>query len=1251
MTDAEIEATLKSASGQPLNPADYGMTPEELVELLKRASTEPDAQEKIRKAVTSSTGPVEDVPVTVASMLEKLDQRANKPGDTFTKGGLLPLSKNDRTGAVGLDITAGLPGSMINALTAPERVLTGEYNDVFTAPEGDYSEGDSAVNAKRWNDFIGEGLNMAGNITLGTAPIAEPVPNSLNIEFAIPARVKQAMSLRRAGQPPTAFEISTVDIHAPKNLKSLERPSDLYKTYALDDKQVLGDLAERAGIPNLSDMVNRIDQDTQNTALMRVNEALRTGKLTTANGQFDTSVMPPEILYRKYKALPKEQQVDADQYLKLRDYTDDLRLMQARGIRTAWAQGELATVGQSLQQIEQRTPIVKELAQGYRNITDQARQFLASGPNGMFSPKALQALNQERPNYVPIDITGVNPADPLLARIADANKSLEKASLSDWFLQARDLNSINGIDNRVDSFEILQDYVRNSLQHKMANDVRGEFIKQLQGSSRGKETIRELLPDEAGKYGDRVVNVYEGGEKKNFLTSKLQRDLLQFDPYIAKFPALYSLKRLFEVGTTGPLSVTFAPVTAIRDALTGSVLREKGLPAPGLFGTIAAIPEQFVPKMTRALSETLKQSTNALPFIDSATRQQLGATLANRYARSLYALSNEVGGIDASLMKSNIQSARGVWREVSRSLSDSTEKLPGVHTLGHSLKELAHGWDALFGAISDAPRFAVFKKAVNQGMNPSEAAVMARRIAGDTSRGGKPYLASGQRIQADVQNKGALAFAPQAAWLSAAARETLPYFNPAVQGLRRLATRLVADPVRTQLNAWKYVGLPGLAAYGWNEMLGKEYNDYAQQHRSDYDTAMNMYVGIPGLPPERGIEIPLGHEMTPWLSPWSAALYSLGRGDEDIKKTLMHRAAVILKNGSMIGYPQAGALLLNASGINPPQSILTPMDDVYQMREDNVGFLPENVEKLSRTMFGSISDMALMSAAAAHDGGPGAFFDELGWQVGKRLPIVKNLIGAKTAVNSFSPKSEEIYRKTAAFDKFLDVWDQHYGPHADLVQSKLTNKPDGMEMLDPVLGKLGPNVTPTPTNPVFKQFGDLVHSYMDTNDDGMSALKNREGAIKKQLDLLKGYTAGRRGEFKKYQEYIKDAPMNFDVAVEELNSRKGTMNSKEFNKAMKDLNSSLGEQAKAAQLLDDMKIDLSNRSDVMRLINKLEMDRYSIINQKAAVIKQLEDKLTQELNAAGILPAGVKFDIEKHLSPTVPMDFLDQPSQTQGKSP
>ncbi len=1222
------------------------MTEQELEELLKQA--EEDArkfnvlqplEDRIAKARAVTDLSDEELLALQAKAeadaagLEPVQpvQGPNLPTEEIKRSILLPVGINNKTGEKEL----ALPTAITEPVDAWKRF-------VDSARGQDFSEGVPETTDQQ----ISDAFTVGGTISMPSL-LGRGMPNDVFINplptTPVPKNVKLQMKTVKAPQPPTVRKVVEVNKNAPEDLKTLETAKDQYKAYILDEKTALSDIAERAGIPNLKDVKSLIDQDTQISGLMRVNESLKTGKLRSIGGEFNVEVSP-EQLFAKYKALPPGMQQDADQYMKLRDLTDDMNLRIAKNIDVAESQRILTDAQQSIAQIEQRTPVVHELSKDYRAITEAVRGFMGSGKNAMLDQKALEALGKERANYVPIDIHGIDPTDPLMSRIVDAQRLVSKGELDDWFLQARDIKNITNIEGRTDAFETLLGYTRNALKAKLENDVRGQYADGISNSTFGKETMRKLKDDEAGKYSGRTVDIYENGKKVKYIASQLQADLLRFDPHIAQFPAFYATKRMFEHGTTGALGMTFAPVTLIRDMLAGNALAPKGVGKPGIFRTLAAVPEAVVDKAALGASILLKGSFRDLPFLPAGSKTQLSNALAARYARSYTALANEVGGYDASLMKSTIEAKRGLIGEVKRSLEDVADKVPGANFLGRSARVMWDGWEGLFGAISDAPRAAAFKQSIKKGVDPSTAAVEARKLTGDTTRSGKVYKPDGTRIDADAVDKSWQVGAKSVGAAAQFAREAIPYVNPTLQGMRRLGNRMIEDPVGVNLNAWKYVGLPAIAAYGWNEMLGKEYNDYAHRNRADRDQAMTIYVGVPGMPPEQGIEIPLPHELMPY-NIFNTALYNLGRGDEDVGKSMMHMAGTILENGSMIGYPVGFSQAFTAAGYRPPESIMTPWDDVYAIREDNAGFFPQNVEMLLRQTVGGVSDLALSSAAAAYEGGPEAFAKEFAYNWTKKVPILKNIAGTKTATSAFTPQSNEKFRKQDALDQFLDVWDEHFNPakNGRLYANNLPKRADGNSEEDVSTFKLGPSrytiTTPVPTNPVFKQFGEIVKQYIGTNDEGMTALRSRQTNIGKQIDLLKKYTAGNSSAFKEYQKVIIGAEDRYIEKITELENSKDTLPSKEYKKALAGIELNYGEPAKAERLLKKLDIDLGKRNDVNKLINYLEQERTGLVDEQLVIIKKLEDYMTQQLHENKMLPPNTRFDVEKHLTPLVPKDF------------
>lgn len=1034
--------------------------------------------------------------------------------------------------------------------------------------------------------------------------------------------------------------IKLTDPHAPDNLKTLERAGDVYKTYIVDEKEVLKDLSKRAAMPDFDEVGKLIDQDTQMSALMRVNEAMRTGALRTKTGSFKVDITPNQ-LFQEYQRLPPAMQTDADMYLKYKDYADTLELKIANNVDVTDSQAKLRQANKAAYEIELRTPVVKEFSSRYRHITENVRDFLGQGDNAMLSPKALEKLALTRKNFVPSDVLGVNPEEGILQRITDVTRPIEQRQMDNWYRQNQD-ELLEGVEGKANSFEMLVDYTRNALKSKMEHDVRGAYIRGMKESIYGFETIRPATPKEAQLYPKRVVEVWEGGQRKKYLSSELQAQLLKFDPYIAKYPTTFMAKRLFEQGTTGPASVVFAPVTALRDSIGGWVFMDKGAKGPGSLAVAAAIPKQIWAKSQLAAVEMLQNNLQRVPFLTEQSRNQMAQQISNSYMNSMYHLANEVGGFDASLMKHNVQAARGVMREIGRSTGSVAGNIPGAKFLGRNVNALIHGFSTVFDAIQEAPRFAAFERNVRAGMDPRDAAIKARNITGDTTRSGRVYDPRGVRISGDVQNKAALAPAALVGGGVEFLRAATPYFNPMIQGMRRMANSFIDNPLQTNIRAWTSVGLPALVMMGWNEMLGEDYNRFAFEQRSSRDIAMNMYMGIPGLPPEKGIQIPIPHELTLFNSPWTTGLYSTMRGDEtdDVKAMMMHMAGTSLENSAMVGFPQLATAGLSMMGTKAPQSILNPtgwQDEVYNIREDNVGMLPQNIELTLRNLFGSVADTALQTSAAFYEGGPEAFFDELGHNILKRTPIAKNLAGTTTPVSNFTPLSEAKQTKVDSLWEFLDIYEEHISKETLLRESNMPDTKGRFEDTDAMTRhRMAPIPTPAPTNPIILEYGDMIKGTLDGNSEGMTGLKARHSILTQQLRNLRSYTSGRRDGFREWQKTVNGADAKYQEEIADLESRKEGMTKREYQKELKAINGGVGEAAKLERLYKDLKLDMSKRSDVNKLIGHLEQQRIELTNQQLKLIEIVEDKLTMDLVARGMLPPGKRFDITKHLTRNTP---------------
>jgi len=1026
--------------------------------------------------------------------------------------------------------------------------------------------------------------------------------------------VVNKMRLRKAGRQPKLTDVIKLDPYGPLRLKTFETAGDLFKTYAVDEKTVLSSFARRAGVPDPDIIERLIDNDTQMSAVMRINEAMRTGKLRTVGGNYSVNVTPDQ-LFDQVDRLPAVQKLDADRYVKYKNLTDVLHQNITNNVNVRKSQRLLRQANAAIFQIEQRFPEVKQISKIYQDNTAAVRNYIAQGNGAMLSASELQRLGIERPNYVPISRRALNPQESLARRLADAALDTRR----DELFKMPEITDLADLDNTSNAFEALKDYTRSALHSKMENDVRQAYVQAMRQSQWGGETMRPISKKERGKFKDRQVEFYEGGKKRVYLSSKLQSELLKFDPYVAKFPNMYSMKRLFEQGTTGPLSLTFAPMTMLRDSLAGWVFLPRNMKGANPYDVIAAVPKQIWAKTQLAAIDVLRSNMN-IPFLDQQQKSILATQISNSYMNSLYHLANASGGTDASLMRTNIENARGIFSEIARSSTDAVEKIPGMKTMGHPVRALIHGFRNVFDAIQESPRFATFTKNVKAGANPEDVVREVKKLTGDTTRSGRVYSPQGKRIDADAINKGMKSVAPVVGKGIEFLRETTPYFNPMVQGTRRMGNAFIDDPIKTNLRAWTGLGLPAMVIMGWNEMLGEEYNRFAFEERSSRDQAMNLYIGVPGKRPEEGIQIPIPHELLLFNSPWTTALYSMMNGGdtEDVRNMMMHIAGTSLDNSAMVGFPQPGTLMFSAAGQKAPESInpFTWGDDVYQLREDNVGLLPQNVEATVRSMFGAISDTALVSAAAMWEGGPEAFLDEFGNSLTKRTPIVRDLAGTRTPVTNYTPISHEKQAKVDALREFVDMYNEHFDREGRLAKRALPSTKGIIEddRDESSIYRLGPLPMPTPTNPIVQEYGELIKSVLNGNSEGWDGLVDREMNLRKQIRLLKSYSAGRKDAFKEWQKTYEGADAELQTAGDKPSL-------------------DLIERAKADRLVKTHDLDLSKRDDVLSLIGILERERLMLLKEQMKLVDLVEDKMTEDLMMRGMIPKGSRFKVEKHLGP------------------
>jgi len=1035
--------------------------------------------------------------------------------------------------------------------------------------------------------------------------------------------------------PPTLANVNDFDKVAPGDLQSLERSSDAILAYTVDEVAALERILQRAGLPNQADVAKKISLNSHAAANVRSREAVNTGTLSV-NGRSYRAPVAVRQIYQAAMDLPVEVRLKLERYLNAKDALDDVRIAIAKNMPGNHAATEarlLSEIGANAAQIPRG--VIRQFEPAYQAATQAARDFM---DGDLLSPAAKLYLDTNRRHYVPLDLGNVDPKATLIDRIIQANREAPYIP-DDAFLKERGGSGSYDLDQRGSPFELLVGYTQSMARATMKNDARLAIVDGLMNSAHGKTTMR-LVKDGDDIAGNqwRLVTVYRNGEKEQYITSQLQAQLMQFDPYIAQHPTMFIIKRIQEWNMVGPGSITFAPITAIRDTFAGAVLRQAGTSTGSFAQVAAAVPKQLWAKAQHAIATNLTaglvSGKQMIPksVWPNASRAALAQRMSNNYVNSLYHLANQAGGFDGSITRNNIVVTQNALGEVRRSLRDgpllnnrAVDSIVGQ--LGIKGAEgFIDGFVALFDAVQNAPRFAALAQTVKAGRSVEDATELARGITGDVSRAGRYYRPDGFGMQVDAVDRGVTTIvAPRVGKFATAARETVPFVNPMIQGMRRLVGSFRDDPVGTIQRAWMHVGLPAFAAYSWNEMMGQEYNDYAMSRRSAYDVAMNMYIAIPGLPPEQGIEIPLPHELLMFNSPYTRSLHGLLEGESRDEKSaaMMQLAWQMLTNSTELMSPAILTPAFNMAKTTAPGGIFSYDRGVYEIREDYVGSLPQHIEQVIRGMFSANGDMAIQLAYALGEDNTApfnTFLEEVTHSTSKRAVIVKGLEGKKTANVTYSLPAEYDRAKVNAMEQVFQYIKPETMLNVDGVEltetpnKKSTNSfsdaPAGFDTSgDTTKAIIGPNPRVVSVNPIINVMGDAILDDARRNGINISGITDRDQNYQAQIKRLKLFNSGHSEAIAEWEQQI-------------YSIRNGDANTRDLQELLKNTN-----------------VDLETYAGRVKLINLIENERSYLVRQKLELYERVEEAVTAQLLASGMIPEGETFRIEKHLDPNDPDPF------------
>jgi hypothetical protein len=190
--------------------------------------------------------------------------------------------------------------------------------------------------------------------------------------------------------------------------------------------------------------------------------------------------------------------------------------------------------------------------------------------------------------------------------------------------------------------------------------------------------------------------------------------------------------------------------------------------------------------------------------------------------------------------------------------------------------------------------------AMNRGRGMSEHQVsdFARNFTGNIGT-------SGAFKNTDVRRRNA----PN--WGAHAVANT-PWGNIAIQAMMKGGKTAINHPRTLASGIFMGTAMPAMMSTQWNAALGPEYTDYQFNMRSPDRAASDIYIGIPGRPPEQGIEISID-PLLRWAKVAAEGIYASSTGlldgshfrpensemREAMRSWAQHRYGPSIKEGSV----------------------------------------------------------------------------------------------------------------------------------------------------------------------------------------------------------------------------------------------------------------------------------------------------------------------------------------------------------------
>lgn len=499
-------------------------------------------------------------------------------------------------------------------------------------------------------------------------------------------------------------------------------------------------------------------------------------------------------------------------------------------------------------------PDVARLVNSYKDITRKSLDY-------MLEQKAITRrehadLLRAHPNYFPVrsDATHMSP--------------LELSSTGGRLLRG---------DPTKELFPYLQEVVRSVANEKLNTGFVTDVINSAAaGNKRARELLgrTDLRPDQVNNHNRDKLTLWRddtGVQRVAEFRDPLVRYALSANAGTAALRMTEGAMKVFamparftEAVNTGPLTAfvgsAFAPIGAAYSTLGVLINRPAGTAAGmadkliqdyiskpmgmkfGLRGDPTFLLQVGTQMATGVMSILAKNAAGALENVVKSSSWMSGTTSPGTLDLMAKSMSNLYKATTIHAMEQ-----RGLYGGATPT---ATRTAPTMQDLENGLSattRLSRGWQStrnfvhdILGAIGNAPQAAYYKQ--NVGRMADDALVTrTRNVLGDPAKSGAATSTFGK--------------------VAVGGTVITPWGNVAVQSLVALGESFKRNPHGTAMAITMSVALPSILITNWNAQLGPEYVKHQFMTRTPDQVSGSHFIGIAGLKPEQGLEIPIDQLM------------------------------------------------------------------------------------------------------------------------------------------------------------------------------------------------------------------------------------------------------------------------------------------------------------------------------------------------------------------------------------------------------